>query len=170
MAPDVRRRTDAEDVVQSVYRSFFDRQKRGEFEIRDRDDLRALLARITLNKVRNAAIRERRQVRDARRERHDAGAGAEDSFGSPLAALEGREPTPEEAAMLEEDGARLVAAVAELIDALDERLQRVARWKLEGLTNREIAGADRLDCSERNVERMVAAIRRKWGAVSSLEI
>src|SRR6516164_2593979 len=45
---------DEEDVVQSMGRSFFNRVRRGDFGLGDRDDLWALLVTVTLNKVRNA--------------------------------------------------------------------------------------------------------------------
>src|SRR4051812_31679437 len=44
-------RFDAEDVVQSVFRTFFDRLKKDQFEIADADDLSKLLVRITLHKT-----------------------------------------------------------------------------------------------------------------------
>jgi DNA-directed RNA polymerase specialized sigma24 family protein len=39
-------------------------------------------------------------------------------------------------------------------------LRQIALWRLEGYTNREIA--DRLDCTERSVERRMERIRSKW--------
>ena len=44
----VRARTDPESVVQSVYRSFFNRAHDGDFALGDWDDLWGLLARITV--------------------------------------------------------------------------------------------------------------------------
>ena len=42
----------------------------------------------------------------------------------------------------------------------DPQLRQIALWRLEGYTNREIA--DRLDCTERSVERRLERIRSKW--------
>ena len=42
----------------------------------------------------------------------------------------------------------------------DESLRAVARWKMEGWTNREIAA--RLGCVEHTVERKLRSIRRLW--------
>src|SRR5579875_3717855 len=47
----LRGRVDPEDVMQSVFRSFFRRQQAGEFQLRDWDDLWALLTRMTLHKL-----------------------------------------------------------------------------------------------------------------------
>ena len=43
---------------------------------------------------------------------------------------------------------------------VDETLKLVARWKLEGYTNAEIAG--RIGCIEQTVERKLRTIRRIW--------
>src|SRR5205823_4096100 len=44
-------RVDAEDIVQSVFRTFFHRVREGQFHIEDPDDLCKLLARITVHKT-----------------------------------------------------------------------------------------------------------------------
>jgi DNA-directed RNA polymerase specialized sigma24 family protein len=54
-------------------------------------------------------------------------------------------PSPAEASALNEALERRLAALA------DPELRQLALWRLEGFTNREIA--DRLDCTERSVER-----------------
>ena len=53
----VRRREDEEDVFQSMYKSFCVRQRRGDFDLANRDELWNMLVRITLRKARNAANR-----------------------------------------------------------------------------------------------------------------
>ena len=54
-----------------------------------------------------------------------------------------------------------------VLEALgDESLRAVARWRMEGWTNREIAA--RLGCVEQTVERKLRSIRRLWtGEVGS---
>ncbi len=48
-----------------------------------------------------------------------------------------------------------------LLDVLgDEQLRRIAVWKMEGYTNREIA--DRLGCVIETVERRLRLIRSLW--------
>lgn len=65
----VRRRLDPEDVVQSVYRSFFRRLHEGGFSLADPEQLWRLLAAMTFRKARNAAKFHQRRRRDARRDR-----------------------------------------------------------------------------------------------------
>src|SRR5262249_24143489 len=66
----------------------------------------------------------------------------------------GAEPTPEFAAQVAEEYERL-------LDVLDDHtLRQDAVWKVEGLTNDEVAG--RLDCSRRTVARRLETIRIIW--------
>ena len=65
------------------------------------------------------------------------------------------EPTPEFAAMMSEN-------VVRLFEVLDPVQQQVARGKLEGHENAEIARL--LCCSPRTVERKLQLIRRIWDA------
>src|SRR4051794_28405516 len=44
-------RVDPEDIVQSVFRTFFSRVKDGQFVFSEQDDLTKLLVRITMNKT-----------------------------------------------------------------------------------------------------------------------
>ena len=71
----IRRRTDEEDVAQSMFKSFCLRQQKGEFDLAGRDDLWKLLVTITLRKARNAANAHRRRKRDVAREQTLAGKG-----------------------------------------------------------------------------------------------
>ena len=85
-------------------------------------------------------------------------AGSNDS-GTATWALEQMDaagPTPAEAVVLNEALERRLEALA------DPELRQVALWRLEGYTNREIA--DRLDCTERSIERKLERIRSKWMA------
>src|SRR4051812_17891973 len=127
---------DEEDVAQSMGRSFFNRIRRGDFDLADRDALWALLVTITLNKARDAAHRHLAAKRDVRRggplPRADGG-GSQASHE--VAEFEADGPTPAEAAVLNE------ALERRLRDLPEEDLRRVALMKLEGYANREIAGA-----------------------------
>jgi hypothetical protein len=53
----IRSREDEEDVLQSMYKSFCVRQRRGDFDLANRDQLWDLLVQITLRKARNMATR-----------------------------------------------------------------------------------------------------------------
>ena len=64
----IRSREDEEDVLQSMYKSFCLRQRRGDFDLANRDQLWNLLVQITLCKARNTANRHLQGKRDVRRE------------------------------------------------------------------------------------------------------
>ncbi len=64
----IRCREDEEDVLQSMYKSFCIRQRRGDFDLANRDELWNLLVQITLRKARNTANRHLQGKRDVRRE------------------------------------------------------------------------------------------------------
>ena len=64
-----------------------------------------------------------------------------------------KEPTPDMLAAINEEYQRLLGA-------LKQELQTVARMKLEGYTNREIATT--LGRVERTVERKLERIRHTW--------
>ena len=63
-------------------------------------------------------------------------------------------PSPAEAAVLNEALEKRLEALA------DPELRRIALWRLEGYSNREIA--DRLECTERSIERKLGRIRSLW--------
>jgi hypothetical protein len=155
LSPGVRRREDEHDIVQSMYKSFCIRQRRGEYDLADRKDLWRLLVAITENKARAAAVGHARQKRDYRRELHEQGAAAGESAASPLDRVTGIDPTPAEAAVLVEELRRR-------LEPMDEPLRRLALWKLAGYTNEEIAGKDMMDCALRTVERKLKIIRQLW--------
>ena len=66
----VRRKIDPEDVLQSVFRSFFVRQAEGRFELEDWDSLWSLLVRITLRKCGRQIAALRAARRNVGREVH----------------------------------------------------------------------------------------------------
>jgi DNA-directed RNA polymerase specialized sigma24 family protein len=142
--------SDEEDVALSAFASFCRRAERGEFpRLDDREDLWRLLFVITTRKAINRA---RHDLRDRR------GGGrvslATDLDGIDLGDILRREPTPEEAARMDEDARRLLDGLG------DETLRSVAVWKLQGYSNAEIA--ERLACVETTVERKLRAIRALW--------
>jgi RNA polymerase sigma factor (sigma-70 family) len=150
----IRRREDEEDVLQSMYKSFCLRQQRGEFDLAGRDALWNLLVTITLRKARNTAKKQGRDMRDVAREQTIPYGDASGSAHWALEQMDASCPSPAEAAVLNEALERRLEALA------DPELRQIALWRLEGYTNREIA--DRLDCTERSVERRLERIRSKW--------
>jgi RNA polymerase sigma factor (sigma-70 family) len=135
----IRDQADVENVVLSAYKSFFRRNKRGEYELADWDELWALLMIITLHKC----TKRRKHLRAARRDAGRQVSLAGHDVG--VAWLADRSPTPEEAAMLTETLEHLFQAMAPFDRPLVEHI-------LMGYTAVEIA--ERLDCSERTVRRV----------------
>jgi RNA polymerase sigma factor (sigma-70 family) len=151
-----RRAADEEDVVQSAFHSFFEGVARGRFpQLDDRDNLWRLLVVITARKALDQLAYEQCKRRGGGTVQGESRI----SPGGPTwdeAAIEqvvGEEPTPEFAAQVAEQYQRL-------LDLLDETLRQVAVWKMEGLTNDEVAG--RLNCSHRTVARKLGTIRTIW--------
>jgi RNA polymerase sigma factor (sigma-70 family) len=148
-------REDEEDVLQSMYASFCIRQRRGSFDLGDRDDLWRLLVTVTLRKARNAARRHRQEARDYRRERAARIHGDSESHEWLLDLMDRTEPTPDDAAVLSE-------ALELRLRALDDPvLRQIAVRKLEGYTNKEIA-RELDNCTERTIERKLGRIRARW--------
>jgi RNA polymerase sigma-70 factor (ECF subfamily) len=141
------RRVDPEDVVQSVYRSFFVHARQGQYTLGRNGDLWPLLAAITLHKL-------NRQV-----EFHSAGKRAVDreesvSSADSLLGLRAeqlaREPTPADA----------MAAVEELdrvMQSLTPLHRQMLQLHLQGHTVPEVAAE--VHRSERAVRRLLAQVR-----------
>jgi RNA polymerase sigma-70 factor (ECF subfamily) len=148
----VRRRADEDDVLQSMYKSFCLGRRSDEAPLPSRDDLWRLLVHIAMCKVANAANHHRAGRRDVRRERDDP-AGRADDGPSPrwmLELMDRSEPSPDEAMALEEE-------IEGWLKPLPDDLRRVALWKLEGYTNREIGVM--IERTERTVELKMKIIR-----------
>src|SRR5207248_7171041 len=61
-------RIDAEDIVQSVFRTFFHRARQGQFHLEEPDDICKLLAKITVYKTFRQVAFHRRAKRNASQE------------------------------------------------------------------------------------------------------
>jgi RNA polymerase sigma-70 factor (ECF subfamily) len=145
----IRRKVDPEDVLQSVFRSFFVRHADREFDLRDWGGLWALLVTLTLRKCGH-------QVRDLRRARQDvrrevAAARGESDSNASWEAL-AHEPTPAEAAMLAE-------AVEQLLLAMGERDRPILELRLQGYTVAEIS--ERVGRTEYSVEAVLKKARKR---------
>lgn len=152
MAPALQRRLGADDVVQSVCRTFLRRARAGEFQLDKSDDLWRLLCAITLTKVRQHARFHLRKRRGMNRE---VALGADgDSQAPGLADLApARQPTPAEAVAFADQMQHLLAA-------LDDEERQLVQCKLDGLDSQAIA--KKMDCSERTVRRLLAKVRERW--------
>ena len=153
-------RTDAEDVLQSVYKSFCLRQQKGEYDLNDRDDLWRLLVSMARNKAANAATHHSRRKRDYRREQADAVAAASaaaascgDGVAPAVERLPDAKPTAAEVVAMEE-------TIRERLKCLPEDLRALATKKLAGFTNEEVAAE--WNRTVRTVERKLARIREIW--------
>src|SRR5579884_3402136 len=144
---------DPEDVVQSVFRSFFRRQRAGQFDIGGWDSLWSILALITLRKCHNRAAYYHAARRDIDRETALwEGAG---DWG-PL----DREPTPEEAAVLAE-------TVEVVLRRLEPRDRHILACHLEGCSTEEISA--RVGRARRTVRRTLERVRRALERVQAGE-
>lgn len=145
---------DEEDIALSVLDSLFRSAQLGRFpDLADRHDLWQLLLQITACKVIDFKRHELRQRRGGGHVVNETDLQQADLESKPWQVV-GDEPTPELAAMMVEQLQRLMANLA------DSSLQAIARAKLEGYTNQEIA--QQLDCSIRTVERRLHLIRKVW--------
>lgn len=152
-----RRDADEEDVVQGAFHSFFQGVARQRFPLlNDRDNLWRLLVVITARKAIAQITNERRQKRGGGMLQGESGMTARepDSDDAAIEQIVGEEPSPEFAAQVAEEYRRLLDELG------DDSLRQVAVWKMEGLTNDEVAG--RLNCSRRTVARKLESIRTIW--------
>lgn len=139
-------RLDPEDVVQSVFRTFFTRLKEDQFEIVDDDDLSKLLVRITLHKT----LRQIAFHRAARRDPNQEAAQGDSSSRLAILQVMGKEPTP--------------ITVLTFMDQLDHFLarlspedQQILTLRLKGHSTDEIA--THLKSYDRKVRRVLERVR-----------
>ena len=149
---DLRDKADVEGVVQSVCKSFFLRQRRGEFDIDDWDELWSKLATITLRKCANRRDYLQASRRTARRE---SGWTVQDGEGF---RIPDRAPTPAEAAIFSE-------TVEQFFQSMDPDDRPVVQQILMGYSAEEVAA--QLDCSERTVRRVRQRAQRRLARLIS---
>jgi DNA-directed RNA polymerase specialized sigma24 family protein len=146
---------DEEDAALSAFDSFCRGAALGRYpRLNDRDDLWRLLVVITERKALDQVQRERRQKRGGRKILGIFGLADTDGGNGVIGNLASPEPTPEFAAAVADECRRLLGQLR------DETLRDVARLKMEGYTNEEVA--DRTGCSLRSVARKLELIRRTW--------
>jgi RNA polymerase sigma factor (sigma-70 family) len=143
----IRQKEDPEDVVQSVFKSFFARQTENPYTLEDWDSLWSLLARITAFKCGHRIVHFHAARRDVRR---DVAAAAADSPDDWEAAA--RDPTPVEAAVL-------IDTVESLMRELGERDRRIFSLSLQGCSDSDIAA--QVPCSERTVRRVLGFVKNR---------
>lgn len=153
---------DEEDVALSAMNSFIQGARAGRFpKLDDRDDLWKLLVTITARKV---CAQQRRHFAEKRGGGAVRGEsvflpGTDDVKPQGIDGVLGEEPTPQFAAQVAEE-------CNHLLDQLDDPLLcDIARMKVEGYTNEEIA--EEIGRNVRTVERKLALIRDQWSPDAS---
>ena len=138
-------RVDPEDIVQSVFRTFFHRLKNDQFTIDDQDDLFKLLVRITVHKTLRQVAHHKAAKRDPSLE-----AGQGDAAQEQLMQAMDGEPSPE----------TIVAFMDQLEHFLGQfkpQDRRVLELRLQGYSSEEIA--QQLGTYDRKVRRVLEWVR-----------
>jgi RNA polymerase sigma-70 factor (ECF subfamily) len=140
----LRAKVDPEDVMQSVYRSFFRRQATDGYEFAGWDGLWAILTIITLRKCGHRAEYFHAVRRDVRRE-------AATPENAELPAIAG-DPTPSHAA-------RLAETLEQVMGGLEERERTILALSLQGYDSAEIS--EQIGRTERTVQRVLKRVREE---------
>lgn len=144
----IRAKVDPEDVMQSVFKSFFLRYSDGQFSLESWDSLWGMLVVLTLRRCGRRVEHFRAACRDVQREVAAPIAGTDS--GADWQAM-AREPTPDEAAALAD-------TVEQIMRGLDERDRRVFMLRLQGFTVPEISA--QVGRTERTVQRGLERVRK----------
>ncbi len=131
-------RVEAEDIVQSVFRTFFRRASTGHYHLPEGEEIWKLFLVISLNKIRKKAEFHRAAKRDVQRT-HSIGEQQLASQDDPSQVLQ--------------------LTIEELIIRLPEAHQGVIRDRISGYEVAEMA--DRNQLSRRTVERILQGFRRR---------
>lgn len=136
---DICSRVGSEDVVQSIFRTFFRRAAAGDYEVPEDSELWNLLVTISLNKIRAIGLHHRRQKRSVSRTVQGI---------NELADLENGDEAAYQI---------LRMVIDELIESLPESHQRIIHLHIEGW---DVSGvASETQRSKRTVERVLQQFR-----------
>src|SRR5258708_1975629 len=139
-------RVDPEDIVQSVFRTFFVRLKDGRFVFAEQEDLCKLLMRITLHKT----LRQVAFHKAAKRDPSMEAERGEHPREHPVALLD-PEPTPATAGGLSEQ-------LGHFLSQLQPLERQILELRMQGYTNEEIAA--KLDLRyDRKIRRVLERVR-----------
>jgi RNA polymerase sigma factor (sigma-70 family) len=149
---------DAEDAALSAIHGLFAGAAQGRFErLSDRVDLWQLLVAITVKKALSQRQRQGRLKRGGNhgiRGQTPAENVGDDDRDKALARVLSKEPDPETAAIIQDQFQNLLDSLA------DPTLRQIALWRMDGLSNAEIA--QKMGCVVRTVERKIERIRLIW--------
>ncbi len=143
-SPDLAARVDSDDIVQSVFRTFFRRVEKGDYDVPDGEDLWKLFLVIGLNKIQTAGTFHRASKRDVR-----ASQGS-DRLDQDSEAV----GTSDETSM-----SILQMSIDEVLEGLSQTHKDIVHLRVEGHEVAEIAA--RLGRSKRSVERILQALRKQ---------
>jgi RNA polymerase sigma-70 factor (ECF subfamily) len=154
----IRRKMDPEDIVQSVYRSFFTRHQAGQYDLANWDSLWSLLTLITVRKCRGRTEYYRAQCRSVAAEVDVATQG---DLGEGWSEAIDREPTPLEAVVLAE-------TVEEMMRGFESDDRAIIELSLQGYAAPEISA--RLGRAERTVRRVREHVKKRLQRMQGDEI
>jgi RNA polymerase sigma-70 factor (ECF subfamily) len=139
-AEDLRTRFDPEDVVQSVFRTFFRRAAQGAYAVPAGDDLWKLFLVIALNKIRRLGEFHRANKRSV---------GQTSGLNEPLVTDQGAG---------EEDSLRILhLTIDEILAGSPPHVHQMVKLRIDGCEVAEIA--ERVGRSKRSVERVLQSFR-----------
>jgi RNA polymerase sigma-70 factor (ECF subfamily) len=144
VAPVLAPRLDPDDIVQSVFRTFFRRAAQGQYDVPEGEDLWKLFMIIALHKIRSSATFHRAAKRDV----------CATATGLTDAPAEQHPAAPDEMAL-----ATLRMVIDELLSALPPSMRTIVELRVEGHEVEEIAR--RTQRSRRSVERALHEFRAR---------
>ncbi|MCH2183431.1 MAG: ECF-type sigma factor [Mariniblastus sp.] len=160
----VRRLADEDDIANSVFKSFFKGIQNNRFpQVETDDDLWQIFGMLIRNKVAG-------QIRFLTRQKRGGGlvrgesifAGQpNDSLAGGLSQFAAGQAPADQVVQAEEEFDQMLARLP------DDQLREIALLKLNTHSNREIA--ERLEISERSVERKLQRIRQRWEPLTGQE-
>ncbi|MCA9033898.1 MAG: sigma-70 family RNA polymerase sigma factor [Planctomycetaceae bacterium] len=139
LGSDMRSVVGSEDVVQSIFRTFFRRAAAGDYDVPEGSELWNLLVTISLNKIRAIGLHYRRQKRSVARTKHGDSATDDMAVGDDVACQV------------------LRMVIDELIESLPESHQRIIHLHIDNWGVSEIAS--KTQRSKRTVERVLQQFR-----------
>lgn len=145
---DLAARVDPEDIVQSVFRTFFRRAAQGHYDVPEGEDLWKLFLVIGLNKIRATGAHHRAAKRDV------AATAAGPAFDEAVRTR----ASPDEVALT-----TLRLVIDDILEQLPTTQRDIVELRVEGHEVQEIAR--RTGRSKRSVERALQDFRRKLEAL-----
>ncbi len=143
VSADLARRVDSDDIVQSVFRTFFRRAASGQYDVVDREDLWKLLLVMALNKIRSSGSFHRAAKRSA----------------SKTISIDGDVSAQQLPKNQQEAFHVLKLTVEEIVGSLPTEHRDIVWLRIEGLEFDEIV--NRTGRAKRTVERILQSFRQK---------